>query len=140
MNTILLFLIGIPAIEIFVMIKIGQNIGAFNTILLIFLTAIIGIYFAKAQGLTTLKAGIHSMYKNEIPLFEIVSGASIALAACLLIFPGFVTDAFGFFLLIPFTRKILISLFLKKSSMNKKKKNYIEGEIVEEEKRNNNDL
>ena len=141
MNTILLFLIGIPAIEIFVMIKIGQNIGAFNTILLIFLTAIIGIYFAKAQGLSTLKAGIQNMYKNEIPLFEMVSGASIALAACLLIFPGFVTDTLGFFLLIPWSRKIIIGSFLRKNIINKKKENYIEGEIIKEDKdRNKDDL
>ena len=140
MNTILLFLIGIPTIEIFVMIKIGQNIGAFNTISLILLTAIIGIYFAKAQGLATLKAGLHSMYKNEIPLFAILSGASIALAACLLIFPGFVTDTLGFFLLIPLTRKILISPFLRKSSMSKKKEDFIEGEIIEEERRKKDDI
>ena len=139
MNTILLFLIGIPAIEIFVMIKIGQNIGAFNTITLIFLTAIIGIYFAKAQGLSTLRAGIQNMYKNEVPLFEIVSGASIALAACLLIFPGFVTDALGFLLLIPLTRKILISPFLKKNTIREKKEDYIEGEIISEEKERNKD-
>ena len=139
MNTILLFLIGIPAIEIFVMIKIGQNIGAFNTITLIFLTAIIGIYFAKAQGLNTLRAGIQSMYKNELPLFEIVSGASIALAACLLIFPGFVTDALGFLLLVPLTRKIIIAPFLKKNNMREKKEDYIEGEIVSEEKKRNKD-
>ena len=139
MNTILLFLIGIPTIEIFVMIKIGQNIGAFNTILLIFLTAIIGIYFAKAQGLSTLRSGILNMYRNEIPLFEIVSGASIALAACLLIFPGFVTDAFGFFLLIPWTRNIIIGSFLKKKNMSKKNKNYIEGEIIKEDKKRGHD-
>ena len=139
MNTILLFLIGIPALEIFVMIKIGQNIGAFNTITLIFLTAIIGIYFAKAQGLNTLRAGIQSMYKNELPLFEIVSGASIALAACLLIFPGFVTDALGFLLLVPLTRKIIIAPFLKKNNMREKKEDYIEGEIVSEEKKRNKD-
>ena len=113
MNTILLFLIGIPALEIFVMIKIGQNIGAINTLFLIFLTAIIGIYFAKLQGLNTLRSGLYSMYKNEIPLFEMISGASIAFAACLLIFPGFVTDTLGFFLLVPWTRKIIISSFLK---------------------------
>ena len=139
MNTILLFLIGIPAIEIFVMIKIGQNIGAFNTILLIFLTAIVGIYFAKAQGLSTLRSGILNMYKNEIPLFEIISGASIALAACLLIFPGFVTDTLGFFLLIPWTRKIIIGSFLKKKNMSKKNENYIEGEIIKEDKKRGND-
>ncbi len=139
MNTILLFLISIPAIEIFVMIKIGQNIGAFNTILLIFLTAIIGIFFAKIQGLSTLRSGLLNMYKNQIPLFEIVSGASIALAACLLILPGFVTDALGFFLLIPWTRKIIIGSFLKKNSMNKNNKNYIEGEIIKEDKKRDED-
>ena len=135
MNTIILFLIGIPAIEIFVMIKIGQNIGAFTTVLLIFLTAIIGIYFAKLQGLSTLRSGVFSLYKNEIPLFEMVSGASIALAACLLIFPGFVTDTVGFILLVPWSRKILISSIIKKNNINKKTKNYIDGEIVE---KNNN--
>ena len=114
MNTVLLFLIGIPALEIFVMIKIGQNIGAFNTVSLIFLTAIIGIYFAKMQGLNTLRSGVYSLYKNEIPLFEIISGASIALAACLLILPGFVTDAIGFLLLVPWTRKIIVKSFIKK--------------------------
>jgi len=139
MNTILLFLIGIPAIEIFVMIKIGQNIGAFNTITLIFLTAIIGIYFAKAQGLSTLRAGIQNMYKNEVPLFEIVSGASIALAACLLIFPGFVTDTLGFLLLVPFKRKIIITPFLKKNNMREKKEENIEDEIINEEKERNKD-
>ena len=133
MNTILLLLIGIPAIEIFVMIKIGQNIGAFNTILLIFLTAIIGIYFAKAQGLKTLRSGIYSMYKNQIPLFEMVSGASIALAACFLIFPGFVTDSIGFLLLIPFTRKLIIKKILKRQDVDLKKKDFIEGEVIEKE-------
>ena len=122
MNTILLLLIGIPAIEIFVMIKIGQNIGAINTLFLIFLTAIIGIYFAKLQGLNTLRSGLYSMYKNEIPLFEMISGASIAFAACLLIFPGFVTDTLGFFLLVPWTRKIIISSFLKNKKFTKKNK------------------
>jgi len=136
MNTILLFLIGIPALEIFVMIKIGQNIGAFNTVSLIFLTAIIGIYFAKMQGLNTLRSGIYSLYKNEIPLFEIISGASIALAACLLILPGFVTDAIGFLLLLPWTRKIIVkSLIKKQNTVKTKSENYIEGEIVE--KKNN---
>ena len=139
MNTILLFLIGIPAIEIFVMIKIGQNVGAINTILLIFLTAIIGIYFAKLQGLNTLKAGVISMYKNEIPLFEMVSGASIAFGACLLIFPGFITDTLGFFLLIPFTRKVIISSVLKKKDFGKKTENYIDGEIIDKDERENKD-
>ena len=121
------------------MIKIGQNIGAFNTILLIFITAVVGIYFAKAQGLSTLRSGIYSMYKNEIPLFEMISGASIALAACLLIFPGFVTDTLGFLLLLPLSRKIIINSILKKSNLNreKKEKNYIEGELVEKNKKDN---
>ena len=139
MNTIFLFLVAIPAIEIFLMIKIGQNIGAFNTILLIFITAVIGIYFAKMQGLSTLRSGILSMYKNQLPLFEMISGASIAFAACLLIFPGFVTDTIGFFLLIPWTRKVIIGSFLKKKNMNKKNENYIEGEIIKEDKKRGND-
>ncbi len=142
MNTILLFLIGIPAIEIFVMIKIGENIGAFNTISLIFLTAIVGIYFAKMQGLNVLRSGIYNLYKNEIPLFEMMSGASIALAACLLIFPGFVTDTIGFLLLIPLTRKILVKSFIKKQNTPKAKAdNYIEGEVIEKnDKRDKNDI
>ena len=138
MNTILLFLIAIPAIEIFVMIKIGQNVGAFNTVLLIFLTAVIGIYFAKQQGLSTLRSGMYSMYKNEIPLFEMISGASIAFAACLLIFPGFVTDTLGFLLLIPVTRKIIIKFFLKEKNINKKTENYIDGEVIDKDKKENN--
>ena len=142
MNTILLFLIGIPALEIFVMIKIGENIGAFNTISLIFLTAIVGIYFAKMQGLNVLRSGIYNLYKNEIPLFEMMSGASIALAACLLIFPGFVTDTIGFLLLIPLTRKILVKSFIKKQNTPKTKAdNYIEGEVIEKNnKRDKNDI
>ena len=112
MNTLLLILIGVPAVEIFVMIKIGQNIGALTTVGLIFLTAIVGIYFAKIEGLNTLRSGVYNLYKNKIPLFEIFSGASIALAALLLILPGFITDTFGFLLLIPFTRKIIIKFFI----------------------------
>ena len=143
MNTILLFLIGIPALEIFVMIKIGEKIGAFNTVFLIFLTAIIGIYFAKIQGLNTLRSGVYNLYKNQIPLFEIVSGASIALAACLLIIPGFVTDAFGFLLLFPWTRKIIVKSFIKKeNNVQTKSQNYIDGEVVEKDndKEKGNDL
>ena len=140
MNTVLLFLIGIPALEIFVMIKIGENIGAFNTVSLIFLTAIIGIYFAKIQGLNTLRSGVYSLYKNEVPLFEIISGASIALAACLLIFPGFVTDTIGFLLLVPWTRKIIVKSFIKKQNTVKtKSENYIEGEIIEKNNKEKDD-
>jgi len=138
MNTLLLILIGIPAIEIFVMIKIGQNIGALTTVSLIFLTAIVGIYFAKIEGLNTLRSGVYNLYKNKIPLFEIFSGASIALAALLLILPGFITDTLGFLLLIPFTRKIIIKSFIKKKNISVKKAGeYIDGEIVDKDKDKN---
>ena len=141
MNTLFLILIGIPAVEIFVMIKIGQNIGAFNTVFLIFLTAIIGIYFAKMQGLNTLRSGVYSLYKNQIPLFEMISGASIALAACLLIFPGFVTDTLGFLLLFPWTRKIIVKSFIKKqNNVKTKSQDFIDGEIVEKDNKKENDL
>ena len=135
MNTLLLILIGVPAIEIFVMIKIGQNIGALTTVSLIFLTAIVGIYFAKIEGLNTLRSGIYNLYKNKIPLYEIFSGASIALAAILLIFPGFISDTLGFLLLIPLTRKIILKFFIKKKDIPLNKSDeYIEGEIVKKEK------
>ena len=139
MNTLLLILIGIPAIEIFVMIKIGQNIGALSTVGLIFLTAIVGIYFAKIEGLNTLRSGIYNLYKNKVPLFEIFSGASIAFAALLLIFPGFITDTFGFLLLIPFTRKIIIKYFISRKNISVKQaaEKYIDGEIIEKDKDKN---
>ena len=139
MNTLLLSLIGIPAIEIFVMIKIGQNIGALSTVGLIFLTAIVGIYFAKIEGLNTLRSGIYNLYKNKVPLFEIFSGASIAFAALLLIFPGFITDTFGFLLLIPFTRKIIIKYFISRKNISVKQEaeKYIDGEIIEKDKDKN---
>tara|TARA_B100001741_G_C16397219_1_gene525233 strand:+ start:19 stop:441 length:423 start_codon:yes stop_codon:yes gene_type:complete len=132
MNTLLLFLIAIPAIEIFLMIKIGQNIGALSTVGLIFLTAIIGIYYAKIEGLNTLRSGVVNLYKNKIPIYEMISGASIAVAALLLIIPGFMTDTIGFLLLIPFSRKILIKIFLSKQNTDlKNNKSYIDGEIVD---------
>ena len=109
MNPFFIIFIGIPAIELFLLIKIGEQIGALNTIALIFLTAIIGIYFAKLQGIQTLKSGMVNIYKNKIPIYEILSGASIAIAALLLIVPGFFTDFIGFLLLIPFTRKIIFN-------------------------------
>tara|TARA_B100000959_G_scaffold286036_1_gene363001 strand:+ start:1707 stop:2129 length:423 start_codon:yes stop_codon:yes gene_type:complete len=138
MNTLLLILIGVPAIEIFVMIKIGQNIGALTTVSLIFLTAIVGIYFAKIAGLNTLRSGVYNLYKNKVPLFEIFSGASIALAALLLILPGFITDAFGFLLLMPFTRKVIIKSFMTKENISiKKTEEYIDGEIVDKDKDKN---
>ena len=138
MNTLLLILIGLPALEIFVMIKIGQNIGALTTVSLIFLTAIVGIYFAKIEGINTLRSGVYNLYKNKIPLFEIFSGASIAFAALLLIIPGFITDTFGFLLLIPFTRKIIIKFFISKQNISvkstKKDQEYIDGEIINKDK------
>ena len=141
MNIILLFLIAIPAAEIFVMIKIGQNIGAFTTLSLIFATAFIGIYFAKIEGLNTLRSGVYNLYKNKIPLFEMISGASIALAAILLIVPGFITDFFGFILLIPPTRKLIINYFLKrKNPVKNNEKDFIEGEILEKDQKDKDEL
>ena len=142
MNILFLLLIGIPAIEIFVMIKVGQNIGALNTIGLILLTAITGIYFAKIAGLNTLRSAIYKLYKNknQIPHFEIISGASIAFAALLLIIPGFITDIFGFLLLIPFTQKMITNLYLKKKPhTNANPKDYIDGEVIKKEEDKNKD-
>ena len=119
MNTLLLIIIGLPILEITLMIKIGQQIGTFNTIVTIFFTAIVGIYYAKAEGINTIRSGMTNLYKNKIPLYEIFSGASIALAATLLILPGFVSDGVGFLLIIPFTRKIIINYWLKKSYKKK---------------------
>ena len=132
MNSLLFLLIAIPSIEIFVMIKIGQNIGALNTVVLIFLTAIIGIYYEKIEGLNTLRSGVYNIYKNKVPIFELISGDSIAIAALFLIIPGFITDAIGFLLLIPFSRNIIINLFLKKQKIVKKNDKIIEGEILKD--------
>ena len=141
MNALFLFIIGIPLIEIYLMIKVGNVIGAFNTIFLIFFTAITGVYFAKIAGLNALKSGLGQMVKNEIPIYEIISGAALAFAALLLIIPGFLTDFFGFLLLIPFTMKIIVkSLIKKESDIKNKSQDYIEGEVVEKEKDKENDL
>ena len=137
MNTFFLLFIGIPALEIFLMIKIGGEIGALNTVALIFLTAIIGVYYARVQGLQTLRSGITNLYQNKVPVYELISGASIAIAALLLIIPGFFTDALGFILLFPFTRNMLFKLVLKnKSTIGEKKKNdrTIDGEIIDKSK------
>ena len=133
MNPLFLIFIGIPAIEIFLLIKIGGQLGALNTVALIFLTAIIGIYFAKHQGIQTLRSGMVNLYQNKMPIYEIMSGASIAIAALLLIIPGFFTDTIGFLLLIPFTRKIFFSFFFKNKTRSKIKKNdeTIDGEIID---------
>ena len=135
MNLLLLIIIGLPILEISIMIKLGQQIGALNTILLIFLTAIIGVYYARLEGLNTIKSGLVNIYQNKTPIYEIISGASIAVAAFLLILPGFFTDTIGFFLLIPFTRKILFSVSLKhKKSRDTKDQKTIDGEIVDNQK------
>ena len=141
MNTILFYFIDVPAIEIYVMIKIGQNIGAFTTVSLIFVTAFVGIYFAKIEGLNTLRSGVYNLYKNKIPLFEMISGASIALAAMLLIIPGFITDFFGFILLFPPTRKLIINSFIRKNNPIRKKENdFIEGETLDKDQNNKDEL
>ena len=123
MNTVLLTIILIPVIEIYLFIKIGSQIGAFNTISLIFITAIVGIIYARYQGLSTLKSGLSQMMKNELPAYELISGTAIAFAALLLIIPGFATDAFGFLLLFPLTRKLILGKLSKnfKDDTNKKK-------------------
>ena len=136
MNSFFLLFIGIPALEVFLMIKIGGKIGALNTVSLIFLTAIIGIYFAKLEGIKTMRSGVMNLYQNKIPIYEMISGASIAIAALLLIIPGFFTDTIGFLLLIPFTRKILISFLVKKQNISsgQEDKKTLDGEIIEDKK------
>ncbi len=136
MNSLLLLIIGLPILEITVMIKIGQQIGTFNTILIIFFTAIVGIYYAKIEGLNTIRSGMVNLYKNKIPFYEILSGASIAIAAILLILPGFISDTIGFLFLLPFTRKIIINLWLRNKYKNnsQNEKDIIDAEIIEEKK------
>ena len=138
MNVVLLFIIGIPIIEIYLMIKVGGAIGAFNTILLIFLTAIVGIYFAKMEGLNTLRSGFGQIVKNEVPVYEIISGAALAFAALLLIIPGFLTDIVGFLLIIPITRKIFINN-ISSGFKKKGREDFIEGEFEEPDKDNKKD-
>ena len=129
MNTVIFIIIGIPLIEIYLFIKIGSQIGAFNTISLILITAIVGVTYARYEGFNTLKNGIYQLKKNEIPIYEIISGAALAFAAILLILPGFATDIFGILLIFPYTRKLFIKKFSKKYDVDKKKeKNFIEGE------------
>ena len=133
MNALLLIIIGFPILEILVMIKVGQQVGAINTILLILLTAIIGIYYARIEGLNTIRSGFMNLYKNKIPVYEMISGASIAIAAILLIIPGFVTDIIGFFLLFPFSRKFLVTTWIRKNKTENKMRNdnILDGEIIE---------
>jgi len=138
MNTVLLLIILVPIIEIYLFIKIGSQIGAFTTISFIFLTAVIGVYYARYEGLNTLRSGISQLYKNQMPLFELMSGAALAVAAFLLILPGFATDLLGFLIIFPFTRKIIFNLFAK----NKKNEMYVKDDLIEgeyEDKDNEND-
>ena len=137
MNTVILFIIGIPAIEIYLMIKVGGYIGAFNTILLIFFTAITGIFFARMEGLNTLRSGFKQIVRNEAPIYELISGAALAFAAFLLILPGFLTDFIGFLLILHPTRKIIIKSFSSKVYPNKNN-HFIEGEFEETKKDENN--
>ena len=138
MNTVLLLIILVPILEIYLFIKIGSQIGAFTTISLIFVTAIVGVYYARYEGLNTLRSGVSQLYKNQMPLFELISGAALAVAAFLLILPGFATDLLGFLIIFPFTRKIIFNLFAK----NKKNEMYVKDDLIEgeyEDKDNEND-
>ena len=137
MNSVLFLIIIVPIIEIYLFIKIGSQIGAFNTILLIFLTAFVGLIYVRYEGFNTLKSAIGQVIKNEVPLFEIMSGAALVIGAFLLILPGFLTDVLGLFFVIPITRK----LFFKKITSNYKikKKNFIEGEYEDIDDKNKNE-
>ena len=132
MNTVIIVIVGIPLIEIYLFIKVGSQIGALNTILLILSTAIVGIWYAKYEGFNTLQSGVSQLVINELPLYEIISGAAIAFAAILLIIPGFATDVIGIMLIFPITRKIILNKYSKKYARKGKRspheKNYIEGE------------
>ena len=137
MNSLIILIIGIPLIEIYLLIKVGGIIGAFNTIFLIFFTAITGVFFARLAGLSAIRSGFNQIIKNEIPIYEMISGAALAFAAILLILPGFATDILGFLLIFPPTRKIFIQKFSKNYKNNKNnknnEKNYIEGDYEDKD-------
>ena len=129
MNTALILIVGIPLIEIYLFIKIGSQIGAFNTVLLILVTAVVGVGYARYEGYNTLKTGMSQLVKSELPVYELISGATLAFAALLLIIPGFATDLIGILLIVPFTRKFILKKFIKKNHKTKKKStNYIDGD------------
>tara|TARA_Y100000590_G_scaffold288334_1_gene324675 strand:- start:137 stop:562 length:426 start_codon:yes stop_codon:yes gene_type:complete len=137
MNVLLLLLVSIPLIEIYLFIKVGSFIGAFNTISLIIVTAIIGVIYARYEGFNTLRSGMSQLIKNKVPIYEIISGAALAFAALLLIIPGFATDLFGFLLIFPLTRKLIFKKFENKySNQNNKKQDFINGEFedIDEDK------
>ena len=143
MNSFFLTIILVPIIEIYLLIKIGSEIGALSTILLIFTTAIVGVYYAKYEGLNTLKSGFSQLSKNETPAYEVISGAAIAFAALLLIIPGFATDLIGFLLIFPLSRKFIFNKFSKKFSQKKQERNnFIDGEFedIEDDKDNDKKL
>ena len=140
MSSIFLIIILIPVIEIYLLIKIGSQIGAITTILLIFITAVVGVYYAKYEGLNTLKAGFLQLSRNEAPAYEIISGAAIAFAALLLIIPGFATDILGFLLIFPVSRKFLFSKFAKKFDQKKERNNFIDGDFEDIEDENDKKL
>ena len=135
MNAVILFIIGIPLVEIYLLIKVGGIIGAFNTIFLIFFTAIMGVYFARLEGLNAVRSGFSQLVKNELPIYEIISGAALAFAALLLIIPGFLTDLVGFLLIVPVTRKFFIRSISSKFNRKNNDENIIEGNF-EENKQN----
>ncbi len=137
MNAVVLFIIGIPLIEIYLLIKVGGVIGAFNTIFLIFFTAVTGVYFARLAGLNAIRSGFNQLIKNEIPVYEIISGAALAIAALLLIIPGFLTDLIGFLLIIPMTRKFFIKSLSHKFKKKVNNENIIEGNFEESEQDEN---
>ena len=134
MNTLLLIILFIPLLEIYLFIEIGGQIGAFNTILIILTTAIVGIYFVRLQGLNTLKSGVTQIYKNQIPVYEMMSGAALAVAAVLLIIPGFATDTIGFLLILPITRNLIFKYLGRKYKKEKVKDDLIEGEYEDKDK------
>ena len=129
MNALILFIIGIPLIEIYLMIKVGGMIGAFNTIFLILFTAVTGVFFARLEGFRALRSGFNQLVKNEVPIYEMISGAALAFAALLLIIPGFLTDLIGFLLIVPITRKIFINAISVKFKKKTNNKDFIEGEF-----------
>ena len=143
MNTALLLIILIPVLEIYLFIKIGSQIGAFTTISLIFITAIVGVFYARYEGLNTLKSGVSQLYRNQMPLFELMSGAALALAAILLILPGFATDILGFLIIFPLTRRLIFKLVTKSGKHKDEvyiKDDLIEGEFVDKDSENDKKL
>ena len=138
MNAVIFFIICIPLIEVYLMIKVGGMIGALNTIFLIFFTAITGVYFARLEGLNAVRSGFSQLVKNELPIYEIISGAALAFAALLLIIPGFLTDLVGFLLIVPVTRKFFIRSISSKFNRKKNDEDIIEGSVEENKQDNNN--